>query len=237
MIGGIIQARMGSTRLPEKVLKKINGTPLIIYLLNRLKFCKYVNLFCVATSVNKENDILKNTLIKNNFKFFRGSENNVLKRYIDCAKNFNIKTIIRITGDNPLTFPDAIDKTVKEHIKNNADYSSTSGLPLGTGIEIVELSILEKINKLDLKDYHKEHVTIYIRENRNKFNTQNISFKYSNSKLRLTVDEDKDFKVVNKIIKMLHKNGDYITMDDIFSLYRTHPNIFKENCNVVQKLK
>ena len=111
-VTAVVQARIGSQRLRGKVLKKINNKETILLLLKRLSLAKEIDKIIVAIPKKKEDDPLYKILKKNNFQVFRGSEKNVLKRYYDCAKKFDLKNIIRITGDCPLIDPKLVDKLV-----------------------------------------------------------------------------------------------------------------------------
>ena len=123
-IGVIIQARTGSKRLPNKVLKKINKNQNILeFLINRLKLSKTINKLILATTNLKEDDrILK--INTTGIKFFRGSQNNVLKRYIDAAEKYDLNHIIRITADCPFTDPNLIDKMTKKYVGSQFNYVS-----------------------------------------------------------------------------------------------------------------
>ena len=116
-VTAIVQARVGSSRLPGKVLKKINKKETILLLLQRLSKSKNIQDIIVAIPKKSKDDQLFKILVKNNYKVFRGSENNVLKRYFDCAKKFSIQNILRITGDNPLVDPNLVDKVVNIYQK------------------------------------------------------------------------------------------------------------------------
>ena len=146
----IIQARMNSSRFPGKVLKKIKNIPNIIHLLNRVKKAKFVDDIVLATSTNPLDDVLSDTVKSYNYKIFRGSEKNVLLRYINCAEKYNGKIIIRITGDCPLIDPEIIDKTVKLFVQKEVDYCSNINPPTypdGLDVEVVNRLFKEIIFK------------------------------------------------------------------------------------------
>ena len=113
-ITAIVQARIGSSRLRGKVLKKIKGKEVILILLERLSKARLVNNIIMAIPDTKENDILNKFLIKNNYTVFRGSEKNVLRRYYECAKKFSVKNILRVTGDCPLVDHEVVDEIIQE---------------------------------------------------------------------------------------------------------------------------
>jgi len=164
-ITAIVQARIGSSRFRGKVLKKINGKETIILLLERLSKAKKISDIVVAIPSTKENDILFKVLKKNNYKIFRGSENNVLKRYYDCAKTYNSSNILRITGDCPLVDPKLVDKLASIFLSNNYDYVSNieeRTFPDGMDMEFFSFKTLSKIQANVISKYDKEHVTKYV---------------------------------------------------------------------------
>ena len=166
-------------------------------MLNRLSQAKEIDRIIVAIPNKKEDDQLHNILKKNNYEVFRGSEKNVLKRYYDCAKKFNLKNVLRITGDCPLVDPKLVDKIVKIFKKNNFDYVSNLGKKTfadGMDIEIFSFKNLEIANTSNLSDYDKEHVTQYFLRS-NKFKKYNYQDKQDFSNFRITLDTPFDFEL------------------------------------------
>lgn len=226
-IGLVIQARMGSTRLPGKVLMKIAGKPILLHVLERIKNLKREYKRIIITSVLPEDDKIEKFCKKEGVLYFRGSENDVLDRYYQAAKLFKLEHIVRLTGDNPLVDADNLEFLIKEHLKKGADYSSNksevnSGLPEGVGAEIFKFSALEKSWLEGKKDNHREHVNEYILENPQKFKilvvrTKNIISPQCKN-LRLTVDTEADLKFVRKIVNLLQKNNLEINLQNICRL-------------------
>tara|TARA_B100000674_G_C37895214_1_gene940991 strand:- start:709 stop:1398 length:690 start_codon:yes stop_codon:yes gene_type:complete len=205
-IGIIIQARTGSKRLPGKVLKKITlSHNTLEYLIMRLKQCKVIKKIIIATTKLKNDDkILK--IKTSNIFFFRGSEKNVLKRYIDAAEHFNLNHIVRITADCPFADPVLIDKMVKIYFKKKLNYISNvnpPSFPNGFDIEIFSLKLATKslINFKTKKN--KEHVTFAFRNKKTHkilgMKSQNLSLKKNLNYIRLTLDNPKDYKIIKKI--------------------------------------
>tara|TARA_B100000073_G_scaffold282046_1_gene242830 strand:+ start:70 stop:756 length:687 start_codon:yes stop_codon:yes gene_type:complete len=196
--GFIIQARMGSKRLPGKSLKKINNIPILIKIIRSLKRKKKFKdiLIIVATTNLKIDDIIVKLSLKENVIIFRGSHNNVLERYYLAAKKYRLKNIIRLTSDNPFVDTLFLEKLIQLHIKNKNDYtSSKETLPIGMGAEILTFRSLKKAYKFSTSKKDKEHVCDYILDNTKNFKIQNLKFKISSKKikkLRLTVDTQKD---------------------------------------------
>lgn len=203
-----LQARMGSSRLPGKTLKDLDGLPLILHVINRLKLIKNSKIV-LLTSNTKKDDILEQWCKENNTLYFRGSEDNVLERYYDAAKFYKADNILRATGDNPFVEPYFANDLLENHIELKADYSSNksevgSNLPDGLGIEIFTYKALEISMQKSTQEHHFEHVNEYILENRDKFNIYkgcNAGGLTDNSDIRLTVDTLDDFKNVETIFK------------------------------------
>ena len=202
MIGAIIQARMGSTRLPGKSLMKILGKSILWHVINRVKSSKYIEKVIVATS-NKERD---NPIVEeaklSGVEYFCGSEEDVLDRYYQAAKHFNVSVIVRITADCPLIDPEIIDRNIKTFIDDaKLDYVH-SGLTYPDGIgdcEVFSFSALEKAWKNAKKSGEREHVTPYIWKNPQIFNLKTIEYEKDFSYIKLSVDEKSQFNAVKKI--------------------------------------
>ncbi len=232
-IVAIVQARMGSTRLPGKVMKEINKKPLIGHLLDRLSRSKLINNIVVATSDN----ILEKPLVKyvesRGYSVFLGSEENVLERFYKASKSLSADVIVRITGDCPLVDADIVDQLINFYFKKNVEYLSNTNPPTypdGFDIEVFSFQSLEDAYKNASKHYDLEHVTPYIISNeKNKLN-------YKNSKdlsdLRLTVDEENDFELVKKIFSYF-KDTNIFSLKDILRLQDKNGLIFK-NSNIIR---
>ena len=196
----IIQARMGSTRLPGKVLKKIVGIPAIEILLTRLSHSELINEICVATSHNIENDQLCDAIEQLGYRVIRGSETNVLQRYWVAAEATSADIIVRITGDCPVVDPKLVDKVIELYLNADLDYASNIDPPTfpdGLDVEVFGRSSLE-VAKLSAKsDFDIEHVTPFIRNgNFKKLNLKNV---HDTSELRVTLDEPEDLTLLQEI--------------------------------------
>lgn len=215
----IIQARIGSSRLRGKVLKKISNIPVLEILMKRLKKSKLISRIIIATTKKKEDDKIVNFCRKKNYLYFRGPESNVLKRYFLTASHFNCKNIVRITADCPLIEAKMIDNMIlkfrsekKIHYLSNINPPS---YPDGFDIEIFTFFILSYFNKKKVNNYEKEHVTICMKKSR--FKKKNISYKKDLSNIRLTLDYKKDLFQLKKIIKYFDNNI-YISSKKILEL-------------------
>ena len=145
----IIQARVGSTRFPEKILKNISKDKTVLeFLLNQLKFCKVINKIIIATTDLDEDKIIVNFCKDNNIEYFTGDSSNVLKRYFECAKNFHSENILRITSDCPLIDPNLIDRGIEIFSSGKYDYVTNSlepSFPHGLDFQIFSFKTLEDV--------------------------------------------------------------------------------------------
>ena len=226
----IIQARMGSTRLPGKIMKKILNKPMIEYLIERASKSKMIDDIIVATSDTKENKELVDFLKAKSVKYFIGDENDVLSRYYYTAKKFNIDNIIRVTADCPLIDANIIDDTVKKYYKDKVDYASNifpRSFPKGLDTEIFSFNSIEKAFNEANSLYDREHVTPYIRES-GKFDISNISYEKDYSYLRLTVDWEEDFKLISKIFNQFKPNIFFNWLDVVDELFK-NPELIQIN--------
>lgn len=234
MIGCIVQARMGSSRLPGKVMQKIdNNYTVLDYVIKQLKSSKKIERILVATTILDEDDIICEHLFSQKIEFFRGSSEDVLDRYFQCAKKFNIDTIIRITADNPLIDPNIVDLVVDKYKNQKCDFATNAihrTFPYGTEVEVFSFETLEKAWKNAKKPSEREHITPFIRDPQNKFRLVNIERQDDLSHLRYTIDRIEDLKLVKEIVKNIHAKP--ISLKHILDLYKTKPEIFEINKNV-----
>lgn len=238
----VIQARMGSTRLPGKVLLEINGISILEHIIRRVEQCKTINKIIVATSENEKDDIIKSKCSQLNVTCIRGSENNVLKRYIKALNKTDADAIIRLTADCPLIDYRIIDNMVKVFIDNydKCDYMSNFDInentfPRGMDVEIISRKALIKTYKEASKEYELEHVTPYIYTNPDKFNLLGYSYKSNESRYRLTLDTKDDFVLINEIYTRLSNKNKYFSLEDIIELIENEKELFYINNSVVQK--
>tara|TARA_B100001057_G_scaffold147440_1_gene147357 strand:- start:5635 stop:7671 length:2037 start_codon:yes stop_codon:yes gene_type:complete len=229
----IIQARINSKRLPGKVLMKLGKYTIIEFLYKRLIKSKKIDKVIVATTTNKTDDILCDYFDNLNIHYFRGSENNVLKRFYDTAFSYKAKNIIRITADCPFVDIKMMDKMISIFEKNKVDYLSNSfppTFPDGLDIEIFNYKSLKNAFKNAKSKYDKEHVTSYIKINK-KLKILNYENKINLSKYRWTLDEALDYKLIKKIYEKLNNNI-YFTWKDILKLEEKNPQFFSINMKI-----
>lgn len=233
VVGCIVQARMGSTRLPGKVLMNADEkNPILYHVITQLQNCKFLDKIVIATTELKEDDKIEEFVASMNIDCFRGSPTNVLDRYYKCALKFSLSTIVRITADNPLIDPTLVDDTINIFNSNSFDYVSNAHIrsfPHGTETEVFSFTALEKAWKNVKTNYDKEHVTPYLYNNPDKFNIFDIMYKENMSHLRWTVDKIDDLKLVQIILSKIKKRP--ILMNDIIELFSKEPNLIKINAN------
>lgn len=234
----IIQARMSSTRLPGKILKKINGNVILDYVIDRLRFCKRLDNIVLATTTSKKDDILEQYSVKKSIDYFRGSEEDVLSRYYYAVKKFKADIIVRITSDCPLIDPEIVDEVIKKHIEGSSDYTANiikRTFPRGLDVEVFNFDVLEADFKNANKKHQREHVTPYIKEHPEKFKLKNIEAKgrIKRPDIRIAVDTVEDFKLIKKIIQYFN-NLNFKT-EEIIDFLDRNPDILEINKNIKQK--
>lgn len=218
-----IQARMGSKRLPGKVMKCICGKPQIQHVYDNVSRSKFSSDVVVLTSVEDSNKSLKEYLTQRNIRWLEGDENDVLSRFIYAGEQYDAPIIVRVTADNPLCNPECIDMMIESHIQRNADYTMMKGLPVGIAGEVVNYDVLKKISHFkSLTGKDKEHVTLYIYEHPELFSINYISspLKYNYPEINLTVDTADDFNKMNDIYEHCYHNGKIQLKDVIEYLNR-----------------
>ena len=226
-IVALVQARMGSTRLPNKVMKPINGVPMIELLLSRLSSSKLINQIVVASSVDPKNKPLVEHVTKLGYVCEQGSENDVLDRYVQAAKKHNADVVVRITGDCPLVDPVLVDSVIQGFKSANVDYFSNISPPTypdGLDIEVFTFKALERANIESQKPFDHEHVTPYIRES-GQFSSSSLNHTENLSTARWTVDELEDFNVIEKIFNHFYPNTHFSWLD-VLKLQTESPEIF-----------
>lgn len=226
----IVQARMGSTRLPSKVMKLIRGIPMIDLLLSRLAKSEELDQIVVATSVDSRNAPLVEHVKGLGFACEQGSENDVLERYVQAAEKHQADVVVRITGDCPLVDPELVDECIRGFHASGADYFTNTSPPTypdGLDIEVMRFSALKRAVQETTKVFDHEHVTPYIRES-GVFSTAGIQNDEDLSALRWTVDDPEDLEVITNIFEHFAPNI-HFGWKEVFSLYAAQPALFTTN--------
>jgi len=222
----IVQARTGSKRFSKKILSKIDGRNILEFLIDRLLQIFSKNKIIIATTKLKRDNIICDISKKKKIKFYRGSENNVLKRYLDCAIKFNVKNIIRITSDCPFVDSKLVKNMKKVYLANKLDYIANtypptkSRFPDGSDIEIFKFKSLLKLSKLSRKKEDKEHVTNLFWKNPHIFKTKMINKKRDLSHYKYSIDYKSDLILVKRILKKIQTKNIYGTADEIVNIIK-----------------
>jgi spore coat polysaccharide biosynthesis protein SpsF len=231
---------MGSTRLPGKVLRDIEGKPMLEWVIERLKMSKLVDQIIVAVASGEENKSIVKLCKSHGVSIFIGSEEDVLDRYYQAAKKFNADVIVRITSDCPLIDPQIVDKVINVYLenKNKADYVSNTlhrTYPRGLDVEVFTFKSLERAWKKAKKPYQREHVTPYFYENPRLFRCLNVRNEENLSSMRWTVDEERDLKFVREVYKRFKDKSTIPLMKDILEVLKKEPYLEQINLSVKQK--
>jgi spore coat polysaccharide biosynthesis protein SpsF len=237
MSGGIIiQARLGSTRLPEKVLLPVGKSeqPLISYMIERLQHHLSLPII-VAVPDNSRNDPLYSALKTLELECFCGPEDDVLKRYYDCATHYKFQTIIRLTSDCPLVDPLLVIDMLSAFSAGDLDYLGNttppedSYFPDGSDVEIFTADALAHAHRTETDARLREHVTFQFWDPSDAYRSRTYPGQTDNSDLRYTVDNIEDYHVVSDIIAALGGNGSDFRGDDIVAFLRANPEIIMKN--------
>ena len=231
----IIQARMGSTRLPNKVMMEINHIPIIELLINRLSNSKRINQIVLATSDNENNIPLVRHVKSLGYEVFAGSEGDVLGRYYHAAKSYKADVVVRITGDCPLIDSIIVDEVIDGFVDSNSDYASNREPPTypdGLDVEVVSIEVLQDAHKKAKENFQREHVTPYIinSEVYKKFylkNTKDLSAE------RWTIDEPEDFTVIQNIFNFFHPIKDF-SWKEVMQVRESNPELFANNQHLIR---
>ena len=226
----IIQARSNSVRLPGKIFKLINNKSILEILIKRLSKSINISKIIVAFPDVERNMNIINICKKLKIDYFSGSEKNVLNRFYEAAKKFKATNIVRITGDCPLIDPRIVDKVIKLFFLKKVDYASNANppsFPDGLDVEVFTFKALKDANINANCAYEYEHVTPYIINN-NKFRKCNLKNPIDYSSIRLTLDDNIDFKVIKNVFEHFHNNL-YFSLEDLIKLYHKNQNLFLTN--------
>jgi spore coat polysaccharide biosynthesis protein SpsF len=224
----IIQARMGSTRLPGKVAALISGKPLLQHVIERVKAAKRVDEIVVATGASVANSPVIAIAQGCGVSVYLGNETDVLDRFYRCAESFNATHIVRITADDAFKDPAMIDRVVDTLLATGADYASNTiepTFPLGIDVEAFTFDALRRAHKAATEPYDREHVTPYIYNHPTLFKLASVKL----SDLRWTCDTREDLEWIQRIYSRLYKEGEVFSMADVLNLLDRHPELVRLN--------
>ena len=234
----IIQARTGSTRLPNKIFLKLANASLLSHVVDRLRPSKEIDQIVIATTTSLKDNSIEEWCLNNSLDYFRGSENNVLDRYYQTAKKFNADIIIRVTADDPFKDYRLIDQAVKIIKDKNYDFvcnNNPVSFPEGLDVEVLSIDALTKSFFNSTSNFEKEHVTQYIHRNINSFKTFNIKNIKNLSFHRWTIDTEDDYLFAIEIYNNLYDINNIFLSEDIYKLLDKNSQLLKIN-NEVKKI-
>jgi spore coat polysaccharide biosynthesis protein SpsF len=219
-VGIIVQARMGSVRLPGKVLMPVGGRLLLEHIIARMTLLHEQTKLVIATSTLPENDAVEQFCYARGVACFRGEEGNVLKRYVDCANHYGFEHVVRLTGDNP--FPDAaeVQRLIKLHCQEQADFTTSfEELPIGVGCELFTFQSLRWSLEKSFAPHHFEHVDEYLLENLAQVKHAQLHATPAKHApdVRLTIDTPEDLACARSIVA---QGGDDVTTEEAIRLWR-----------------
>ena len=230
-ISAIIQARLGSTRLPGKTLMEIEGESLLGHLVSRIKVSDHVSDIIIATTEKDRDDKIVEFAKARNIKYIRGSEENVLDRFYKAATQFNVENIVRVTPDCPMLDPTVMDSVISKFRENDFDYVSNTlppTFPDGLDTEVFSFAALEQAWKEATLLSELEHVTPYIVNHPKLFRLHNVARDGEDlSWMRWTVDTPKDLEFVSNIFNKLYSANKIFYMKDIIELLTGSPELLE----------
>lgn len=236
-IVAIIQARMGSTRLPGKVMADLAGQPMLVRVVDRVSQARTLDDVVVATTRRPEDDAIVKMCLERKYPFFRGSEEDVLDRYYRAASISGVGVVVRITSDCPLIEPDIIDRIINEFLQcSDADYASNTlkrTFPRGLDVEVFSFNALKRAWEEDKNQAWREHVTRYIQHHPDIFSVHNVTSDADYSHMRWTVDTNEDLAFVRRIYDYFQTDTFHWT--EVLGLLSAHPDWLEINRHIRQK--
>jgi spore coat polysaccharide biosynthesis protein SpsF len=210
---------MASTRLPGKVLRLIGRLPLLGHVVGRLRRLRHAAVVVLATGTDPLDDAIEKWCMQENVRCFRGSEEDVLDRYHQCAQSLGLDQIVRLTADNPFSDTEELDRLIEQHLRDGNDLThSFASLPVGVGAEIFNLASLARSHREGHAPHHREHVDEYMLENPALFRTGRLEVPAAKRRpdVRLTVDTDEDYRRACFIAE--HATGEWADTEEAIAL-------------------
>ncbi|MEY2357573.1 cytidylyltransferase domain-containing protein [Lysinibacillus capsici] len=232
----IIQARMGSSRLPGKILKQLGDVDVLTYDIERCRAIQGVSEVIVATSNLPQDDAIARWCEMHQVAYFRGSEDDVLDRYVQCAKMYKPDYVMRVTSDCPFVDYEMASEIVSLMEKEQKDIVLMNGeLPRGLAVELISYESLLRIHESGIESRHREHVTYYAYEFPQEFNavTYNVPTNRIAPELRITLDTAEDYELISAVAK--HFNSPLVSSSEVISYLRETPNVAILNAHIEQK--
>ncbi len=236
----IVQARMTSTRLPGKVLKDVQGKPLLEYLVERLRRVRLADTFAVATTCNDTDLPIVDFCRRLDVPVTRGSEFDVLARYYEAALELDAETVVRITSDCPIIDPAVIDDVIRFYLDHQEQYDYVSNAliqsyPYGMSAEVFSFRALAEAHREAVAEPEREHVTPFIYTRPQRYRIGHVSYPQNLGDHRWTVDTQEDFDLVRRIIESLYPVNPAFGLQDVLALLQEHPDWPQINAHIRQK--
>lgn len=234
------QARMTSTRLPGKILKEVLGKPLLAYQIERLRGIPSADQIVVATTINREDDVIEAFCVAHGVTCFRGSEEDVLSRYYGAAQANGADVVVRVTSDCPLIDPVVSERVIRRYLdaENRFDYVSNTlerSYPRGLDTEVLSFEVLETAHRQATLPYEREHVTPFIYKHPERFRIAQVTDEMDRNEQRWTVDTPEDFEFVRRVLEAVYPAHPNFAMRDVLDVLETRPDWLDINAHVVQK--
>lgn len=236
----IIQARMASTRLPQKAMLDIAGHTMLWHVVQRLHDCQNLDEVVVATTVNTEDQAITDFCRAQGFHCYRGSSEDVLDRYFQAAKAYKAEAVVRITSDCPLIDPEIVDELIKRYSDSPDEYAGASTIirrsyPRGLDCELVSMSTLTNLWERVTEPKYREHVTLYIYDHLHDFRMISLEFPEDLSRYRWTVDEQADLDFVREVYRQLYAVDPAFRTRDVLKLLNKDKKLQLINQHIEQK--
>lgn len=239
-----VQARMGSTRLPGKVMKKVLNKPLLQFQIERLRYSKEIDGLVILTTTLPQDDQIVQFCRELGVDCLRGSSEDVLDRYYQAAQLRQSDAIVRVTSDCPLIDPDILDEVVRVFKSQPLDYVSNTLIrtyPRGLDVEVLSFQSLCRAWREGIREEEREHVTPYLYRHPELFRLQNVALTKVAAltppaeQHRWTVDTEADFELIKRILEALYPSSPQFRMEDVFNLLKKHPSWSQLNAHIEQK--
>jgi spore coat polysaccharide biosynthesis protein SpsF (cytidylyltransferase family) len=233
---GIVQARMGSTRLPNKVLMQVKGKPLLQHMVERLATSKYLSKTVIATTTEPGDDVIEFFATQNGYPVFRGSESDVLDRFYQTATYYKSDIIVRFCSDCPLIDPSLVDKIIEIFLQHQERIALVGNkmpftFPDGYDVEVCSIRTLERIWKEANQKTDREHVFTYLYRNPELFPILNVEYEGGDlfHTHRFTLDYEEDFDCIRKVIENLCDHNPAFGLSEVIKLAKADPSILEIN--------
>ncbi|MCP3028398.1 cytidylyltransferase domain-containing protein [Halobacillus sp. A5] len=239
-VTAIIQARMGSTRLPGKVLKRVMDRPLLDFQLERIRMSALLDEIIIATTTKPEDDVLAEFAQNHSIQVYRGSEQDVLSRYFEAAQYYGADVIVRLTSDCPIIDAAVIDQVIQAFTKHKGTCKYASNTvartyPRGMDTEVLSMPALKRCFDEARSLSEREHVTSYIHHHPDEFSICSVRLKQDESHHRWTVDTHEDFQLMKRMISHLYPNNPHFTFEDALEVVKQYPEWALINSHIDQK--